>query len=136
MIRKCLSIAALIMLVLGANTQSVTAQSGADAALEKVKNDVGRRGTGEKAKVVVKMKDGTTRKGSISQAGGESFDMADSKTKQPTTIAYRDVTQVKKQGWSSGAKIALGVVIGVAAAAAVLAIAVKNADFPDIRVFP
>lgn len=66
--------------------------------------------------------------GYISQILDDSFDLTDSKTKQPTTIAYRDVTQGKKPGWSTGAKIALGVVIGVAAAATVLGIAIRNAD--------
>ena len=111
----------------GVNLQIISAQSNTDNALEKIKTDVSKRGTGEKSKVVVKMKDGTKRKGFISQTGEDSFDLTDSKTKQTTAVAYRDVEQVKKQGLSTGAKIAIGV--GIAAVAAVvIAVAIGQAQ--------
>ncbi len=61
------------------------------------------------------MLDGTKVKGDIGQAGEDSFTVIDSKTKQSTTIAYRDVAQVKGGGLTKGNKIALGIVIGAAA---------------------
>lgn len=120
MIKKCLSTVFIGLMICGVNLQIVSAQTNTDNSVEKVKTDVFKRGTGEKSKVVVKMKDGTKRKGFISQAGEGSFDLTDSKTKQTTAVAYRDVAEVKKQGWSKGAKIALGV--GIAAAVTVFVI--------------
>ena len=66
-------------------------------------------------------------KGFISQTGEDSFDLTDSKTKQTTAIAYRDVAQVKKPGLSTGAKVLIGVGIGVAVSAVVIGIAVGGA---------
>jgi len=117
----------IVLLVLTASLQSISAQSNSDNAAEKVKTDVFRRGTGEKSKVVVKMKDGTKMKGYISQTGEDSFDLTDSKTKQTTAVAYRDVAQVKKQGLSKGAKIALGIGIAAAVTVVVLGVAINNA---------
>ena len=68
---------------------------------------------------------GTELKGYISQTGDESFELTDSKTKQVTSIAYRDVAQVKGSGLSKGAKIGIGIAIG-AAAAIILAIFTKR----------
>ena len=123
MMKKYLSLMFIGLLVLAPNLQSVSAQLNPDNAAEKVKTDVFRRGAGEKSKVVVKMKDGTKMKGYISQTGENSFDLTNSKTKQTTAVAYRDVTQVKKQGLSKGAKIAIGV--GIAAAITVAVIGVS-----------
>ncbi len=127
MIKKCLSLVFIGLMLYGVNLQIISAQSNTDNALEKIKTDVSKRGTGEKSKVVVKMKDGTKRKGFISQTGEDSFDLTDSKTKQTTAVAYRDVEQVKKQGLSTGAKIAIGVGIGAAVTVVVLAVAVRGA---------
>ena len=120
MIRKCLSLALFGLMIYGVNLQIISAQSNTDNALEKIKANVHQRGTGEKSKVVVKMKDGTRLKGYISQTGEDSFNLTDSKTKQTNAVAYRDVAEVKKQGWSKGAKIALGV--GIVAAVTVFVI--------------
>ena len=127
MMKKYLSLMFIGLLVLAPNLQSVSAQLNPDNAAEKVKTDVFRRGTGEKSKVVVKMKDGTKMKGYISQTGEDSFDLTDSKTKQTTAVAYRDVAQVKKQGLSKGAKIALGIGIAAAVTVVVLGVAISNA---------
>ena len=131
MFKKCLSLALVGLMLYGANLQIISAQTNTDNALEKIKTDVSRRGTGEKSKVVVKLKNGTNLKGFISQTGEDSFDLVDSRTKQTTAIAYRDVAQVKKQGLSTGAKVAIGVGIAAAVTVVVLVIAVRNTDlFP------
>jgi hypothetical protein len=127
MFKKCLSLVLVGLLMFAANLQIISAQSNTDNAVEKMKTGVFRRGTGEKSKVVVKMKDGTKMKGYISQTGEDSFDLTDSKTKQPTAVAYRDVAQVKKQGLSKGAKIALGIGIAAAVTVVVLGVAINNA---------
>jgi len=127
MIRKCLAFALVGLVFYGVNLQIISAQSETNNALEKIKTDVYRRGTGEKSKVVVEMKNGTKLKGYISQTLEDSFDLKNAKTKQFTTVLYSDVAQVKRQGLSKGAKIAIGV--GIAAAivtAVVIGIAAKN----------
>jgi hypothetical protein len=98
--------------------------------IEKVKADVARRGTGEKARVKVKLQDGSNLKGYISQAGDDSFTLTDSKTGQATTLAYRDVAQVKKPGGlSMGAKIGIGLGIAVGALGLVYVIGCGNDPF-------
>jgi phage tail sheath gpL-like len=87
-----------------------------DAAAEKVKAAVAKRGTGPKAKVTVKLKDKTKLKGYISNAGGDSFTLSETKTGQARTFAYSDVAEVKKQGGMSlAAKIGIGVGAGIGA---------------------
>ena len=134
MIRKCLSMV-LVGLILGAgNLQIVLAQSSADNSaeshgVEKLKTEVYHFGLGEKAKIIVKMKDGTQLKGYISQAIADSFDLTDSKTKQFTTIPYQNVAEVKKQGWSKGAKFA--VAIGIVSAIIVVTVVKTKSGLGD-----
>jgi len=124
MFKKYLSVMFIGLMLFTANLQIISAQTNTDNPGEKIKTDVFRRGTGEKSKVVVKMKDGTKLKGYISQTGEDSFNLTDSKTKQTNAVAYRDVAQVKKQGWSKGAKIALGIGIAAAVTVAVIGVAI------------
>ncbi len=127
MLKKFLSLTLIGLMLYAANLQIISAQTNSDNSVEKIKADVFRRGTGEKSKVVVKLKDGTKLKGYISQAGEDSFDLTDFKTKQTSAVTYRDVAQVKKQGLSKGAKIAIGVGIGAAVAVVVIGAMVANA---------
>jgi hypothetical protein len=121
MIRKYISLAVVSLMLCGVNSQAAFARSSwTDDQVDKVKIEVRKRGTGPESKVVVQMKNGTKLKGYISQALDDSFDLTDAKTKQPTTIPYRDVAKVKRQGWSSGAKIGLGIAIGAAVVTAVV----------------
>ncbi len=129
MIKQCLTVILVGLMFWGVNFPTIFAQPITDNTLEKIKTDVFRRGTGEKAKVVVRMKNGMNQKGFINQAGEDSFDLTDFKTKQTTAIAYRDVRQVKKPGLSTGAKIAIGVGIAAAVTVVVLVVAVRNADW-------
>jgi len=127
MIRKCLSLALVGLMFYGVNLQTTSAQSKADnklSTVEKIKTNVLKRGVGEKKRVRVKMLDGTKMKGYISQAGEDSFSLTDSKTKQTTAIAYRDVAQIKGQGLSNKAKIAIGVGIAAAVTVAVIGVAI------------
>ncbi len=132
MFKKCLSLVFIGLLTFAVNLKFISAQSDTNNSIEvnkveKIKTTVNRRGTGEKSKVVVKMKNGTKLKGYISQTGEDSFDLTDSKTKQTTAVAYRNVAQVKKQGLSKGAKIALGIGIAAAVTVVVLGVAINNA---------
>ena len=97
-------------------TLARTSQSEQKAA--KVKADVARRGTGEKARVVVRLLDGSKLKGHVSQAGNDSFTLTDSGSGQARTLSYSEVAQVKKPGGLPlGAKIGIGMgaLVGVLA---------------------
>lgn len=97
-------------------TLARTDQSEQKAA--KVKADVARRGTGEKARVVVRLLDGSKLKGHVSQAGNDSFTLTDSGSGQTRTLSYSEVAQVKKPGGLPlGAKIGIGMgaLVGVLA---------------------
>ncbi|MGH9962677.1 MAG: hypothetical protein ACREBC_37110 [Pyrinomonadaceae bacterium] len=83
----------------------------------KIRADVAKLGVGSNARVEVKLRDGSKLKGHISEAGEDSFTVADSKTGTPETVVYTDVTQVKKAGggWSTRNWL----ILGSAAAAAI-----------------
>jgi hypothetical protein len=119
MIKKYLSFALICLLLVTADFSFVSAQTKTDSSADKIKTKVMERGTGEKKRVEVKMSDGTKLKGYISQAGEDSFTLTDSKTKQTTVIAYRDVKKVKNS-WSKGDKITLAIVGGAAAVGAII----------------
>jgi hypothetical protein len=120
MIKKYLSIALICWILVTANSMLISAQSQADktaSSIAKVKAAVLKRKTGENKRVKVIMLNGTDLKGYISQAGQDSFELTDSKTKQSSSIFYRDVKKVRGNGLSKTAIISLG---GIGAAAAVV----------------
>ena len=77
------------------------AQSVNDAALraEQAKIKVAKIGTGQTARVEVKMRDNTKLKGYISEAGSDSFTLTDRKTGASQTVAYTDVIKRPETGW-------------------------------------
>ena len=81
---------------------------------EKVKTNVLKLGTGEAARVKIKLRDKTKLEGYISASDVEGFTVIDAKTGTATTVAYPQVKSVKGHNLSTGAKIAIGV--GIAAA--------------------
>lgn len=118
MIKKYLGIALACLLMLTANSVLISAQNQTDktaSLIAKVKTSVSKRGTGENKRVKVIMLSGTELKGYISQAGEDSFELTDSKTKQSRSIFYRDVRKVRGNGLSKTAIISLGVVGAVTA---------------------
>ena len=116
MIRRTISLTIVGLLFVGV-TFPVSVFAAKPDTVEKVRFEVNKR-VGKK--VVVTMRAGTKMKGSISNVLPDSFDLIDEKTRQPTTIPFKDVEKVRKQGWSTGAKVALGVAIGAGIAAAVV----------------
>ncbi len=79
----------------------------------KVKTNLLKLGTGEAARVKVKLRDKTKLEGYVSAAGEESFTVVNAKTGVATVVAYPQVKSVQGNNLSTGAKIAIGV--GVAA---------------------
>jgi len=80
---------------------------------EKIKANVLKLGTGESARVKVKLRDQAKLEGYISDAGAETFTITNQKTGVATTVAYPQVKSIQGNNLSTGAKIAIGV--GIAA---------------------
>jgi hypothetical protein len=75
---------------------------------------------GSKARVEVKLQDGTKLRGSVSSAGADAFTITDPKTGASRTVAYAEVARVKEPGrgfWARASVIALAAA-GVTALAA------------------
>ena len=112
------------LLLMTADSTLIAAQTKKDnneAAISKIKDGITERGTGEKKRVNVKLRNGDKLKGYISQSGEDSFMLTDSKTGQATSIAYRDVAKVNSR-LSKGEKIAVGIALGAAATVAIIVI--------------
>ena len=76
---------------------------------EKVQTEIAKLGTGQNARVDLKLRDKTKLKGYISEVGAESFVVIDDKTSSATTITYPQVKQVRGNNLATGWKIAIGV---------------------------
>jgi hypothetical protein len=103
-------------------TNSLTAQADANANPErvakdtqKVKSGVLKLGTGEKARIEVKLKNKTKLAGYVSQAGDERFTITDAKSGAATDVNYADVGQVKGNNLATGVKVAIWVGVAIAA---------------------
>jgi len=114
----------LVTVLLLANTSMIDGQT-AIVLDRQIKAQVNDLGAG--AKVTVFLKDGTKIRGSISQILDDSFDVTIKDQTQSSIISYRDVQKVKRRGWTSSAKVGLGVVAGAAAVIAVIVILVSSA---------
>jgi len=118
MVKKYLSFVVCCLMLITANASFISAQSNTenkDSSIAKVKARITERSTAKNTYIKVKMLDGKKLSGDITQAGEDSFTLTDSKTKQSTSIAYRDVAQVKGKGLSTTTKITIGALAGAAA---------------------
>lgn len=126
MVKKYLSFILCCLLLITLNSSLISAQTNPknnDSSTAKVKAKIIKRSKGTNTYVKVKMLDGKKLSGEISQAEEDSFTLVDSKTKQSTSIAYRDVTQVKGKGLSTRTKVALGALAGAAAIVLIVVLA-------------
>jgi hypothetical protein len=117
MFKKLLSLSLVALLINLAGVTPAYAASKEEKQArfaEKVKASVLKLGTGEAARVKIKLRDKTKLAGYISAADDEGFTVIDSKTGMATTMAYPQVKSVQGHNLSTGAKIAIGV--GIAAA--------------------
>jgi hypothetical protein len=80
----------------------------------KAKGEVQKRGAGERSRVRVTLRNQSEVKGYISQIDTDTFQVTGKKSGRVTTIAYQDVTRVRRGELSTVAKIAItaGVVAG------------------------
>ena len=108
-----------IIVLGGVGLHSAAGQIPSNDRREKIRSDVQRISIGGKS-AVVKMKDGTTKRGRIVRVDMDSFDLAESPSGQVSTINYDDVLKVKRAGMSTGAKTAIWVGVAVGAAALIV----------------
>ena len=113
-----LSIACTLILTLTipVAATSKSAEEKQNQFIEKVKAGVAKLGAGPEAQVQVKLRNKTKLSGFISEVNETSFVVTD-KNGAKTVVAYPDVTQVKGNNLSKGAKILIigGIVAGVLA---------------------
>ncbi len=108
-----------IILLAAFGFRSVQAETGEDARRAgQARISILKLGTGERARVEVKLRDDTKLKGYVSAAGADSFTLTDTRTGTTIVVAYTDVAQVKKSG--SGFSTMTKVLIGGAVAAGVI----------------
>jgi hypothetical protein len=133
MFKKCFTLGLLVALLHAPNTMPSLALGQtreSDRRVEKIKANVAKRGTGEKARVTVELRDGSKLKGHISQAGEDSFTLIEDKSGQTKVLAYSDVDRVKgRGGLSLAAKIGIGVAIFFGALAILYGAACGNDPF-------
>lgn len=77
----------------------------------KVADEIGKLGTGEKAKVRVKLYSGTVHQGYVARTDSEGFDVV-GRTGKSDTVRYADVRSIGGSNLSTGAKIGIGVGFG------------------------
>lgn len=117
MLKNCTSLmlSCLLLGALSLRAASAEPAAGKDSPTPgQIKQKLTRLGTGEKARVTVKLKSGTKLKGYVDQLGEDSFTLKAEKPETTTTVAFADVEQLKGHNLSTGAKIAIGAGIGVA----------------------
>jgi hypothetical protein len=94
----------------------------------KIKAAVLKLGTGEAARVRVRLRDKTKLEGYVSSAGEDSFAVTDAKTGATTTVPYPQVKGVQGNNLSTGAKIAIGAGIGAGIVLLILWLYLENVD--------
>jgi hypothetical protein len=108
-----------IMLSAAFGLDAARAQTGDEARrAQQSRMSVLKMGTGERARVEVKLRDETKVKGYVSAAGADSFTVTNAGTGESTVVAYNDVAQVKRQG--GGLSTMTKMLIGGAAVAGVV----------------
>ena len=117
MFRQLMALLLVVFVVNLAGVRPVHAESKEEKQArfaEKIKASVLKLGTGESARVRVKLREDQGKlEGYITEAGAETFTVTNRKTGVATTVAYPQVKGIQGNNLSTGAKIAIGV--GIAA---------------------
>jgi hypothetical protein len=114
MLKKILSVTLVVVLTNLVGISSAHARSSEEKEarfVEKIKDGVSKLGTGEAARIKVRLKDKTKVEGYISEADDVSFVVVDAKTGYATRVTYPQVKSVKGNNHSTMVDIAIGVSI-------------------------
>jgi sRNA-binding regulator protein Hfq len=127
--KKLMTLLGMLALTLASVPRAALAQQQlTDPGVVKIKTDIARRLRDEKTNVTVRLRNGSELKGRITKAAENMFTVKEKKTGVQRDISYADVTKVKGQGLSKGAKF--GILTGVVAGAVIIGalISLKNFD--------
>jgi hypothetical protein len=131
MLKRTLSVALVLLLVnlIGVRVAFASTEAEKQAKhAEKVKAGVLKLGTGEAARVKIKLRDKTKLDGYVGAAGEETFTVVDAKTGVSTIVAYPQVKSIKGNNLSTGAKIAIGIGIGAAVMILIIFLYIASQD--------
>jgi hypothetical protein len=108
--------------------EAARAQTGKEPThVGQARSAVSKVGVGEKARVEVRLRDNTKLKGYVSEAGADSFTVRDSKTGAARSVAYADVTEVKRRGGGLSTTTKALIWGGIAAGAVITLYVVRGA---------
>ncbi|HYV10177.1 MAG TPA: hypothetical protein VE980_04645 [Pyrinomonadaceae bacterium] len=123
---KLMSGVLMLVLVLLPVRRAALGQQRLADPVAKIKTDISRRLRDAKTNVTVRLRDGSELKGRITQAAENMFTLKQKNSQRD--ISYADVTKVKGNGLSKGAKF--GILTGFIAGAVIIGalISLKNFD--------
>ena len=131
MLKRTLSVALVLLLVNLVGVRVAFAATEAEKQAKyagKVKAGVLKLGTGEAARIKVKLRDKTKLEGYVGAAGEETFTVVSAKTGVATSVAYPQVKSVKGHNLSTGAKIGIGIGIGAAVTILIIFLYIASQD--------
>ena len=102
-----------------------------DPSVVKIRTDIARRLRDGKTNVTVRLRNGLDLKGRITQAAENMFTLKEKNTRTQRNISYADVTKVKGQGLSKGAKF--GILTGIVAGAVIIGALISLRDFDPFK---
>jgi hypothetical protein len=105
MLRQYLSIILVVLLIYTASAEPAFARpaAGQQASFaEQVKQNIQRLGVGHEASVRVKLQDGTTLVGYVSQTGADSFTLIERRTNAPVIVSYAQARRVSGGNRATG----------------------------------
>ena len=116
----------LVLVLLPVRRAALGQQRLTDSSVVRIKTDIAKRLRDAKTNVTVRLRDGSELKGRITQATENMFTLKAKNTQRD--ISYADVTKVKGNGLSKGAKF--GILTGFIAGAVIIGalISLKNFD--------
>jgi hypothetical protein len=100
----------VLFLCVGTGVASSREEKEAKLAAD-VKAGITKLGTGSTARVEIKLQDKTKLKGYVQEIAEDHFVVVDRRTGAVTMVAYSQVRQIKGNNFSTGAKIAITLVI-------------------------
>ena len=124
--KRLLIISLAFAIVLAPFGPAVHGKKKSDQTPDKVKAEVESRLNKKEEHVKVKMRDGSQKKGRITQTSENGFTVIDDKTGSRAEIAYADVSNVEGRGMSKTKKTLIGVGIGAVAFMALVAYALTH----------
>ena len=116
--KKTCLIAVIIAFIAAGPGANFAAASGKDSKAEKqariverMKTGLQKLGTGEAARIEVKLNDKSRVSGYVKEIGDTGFTVVDLKSGAETVVPYNNARQIKGNNLSTGMKIAIGLAI-------------------------